>query len=45
MRWTATALLEAERSFRSIKGYRSLPVLIMNLEALVNKEMEHNEAA
>jgi len=44
-RWTATALLEAERSFRRIKGYRSIPVLISNLEALVNEEMKHNEAA
>ena len=31
-RWIATALLEAERSFRRIKGYRSMSVLVSALE-------------
>jgi len=32
-RWAATALLEAERSFRRLKGYKSMPVLAAALEA------------
>jgi transposase-like protein len=31
-RWTATALLESEKRFRRVKGYRSMPVLMAALE-------------
>ena len=34
MRWTATALLEAEQRFRRVKGYREMPALIASLKAL-----------
>jgi hypothetical protein len=37
-RWTATALIEAERKFRRVKEYRSLPVLVAALENAFNKE-------
>jgi len=33
LRWTAAGVLEAERSFRKIAGYRSLPKLISALRA------------
>jgi transposase-like protein len=32
-RWTATALLEAEKRFRKVRGYKSMSVLIAALEA------------
>jgi transposase-like protein len=32
-RWTATALLEAEKRFRRVRGYKSMSVLIAALEA------------
>ncbi len=32
-RWTATALLESERSFRKIRGYKSMSLLTAALEA------------
>lgn len=35
LRWTATALLEAEKRFRRVKGYKSMSVLKSNLEATV----------
>ena len=33
-RWTATALLEAEKRFRKVRGYRSMSVLVAALENL-----------
>jgi len=44
-RWAATALLEAERGFRRIKGYRSLPVLLTALEGYLVKYDENQKAA
>ena len=44
-RWAAAALLEAERSFRRIKGYRSLSVLVSALEAKLNASDEKAQAA
>lgn len=34
-RWGATALMEAEKRFRRIKGYRDLPQLLKALDALI----------
>src|SRR5712691_444625 len=34
-RWGATALMEAERRFRRIKGYRDLPQMLKALDALI----------
>ena len=31
LRWTAASLLEAERNFRKVAGYRGLPKLIAAL--------------
>jgi len=39
-RWIATALLAAERSFRRIKGYRSMSVLVTALEQHIEKELQ-----
>jgi putative transposase len=36
-RWCVTALIEAEKRFRRVRGYREMPQLIAALEALVNK--------
>jgi hypothetical protein len=33
LRWTAAGVLEAERSFRRVAGYRALPDLIAALRA------------
>jgi transposase-like protein len=34
MRWVASALLEAEKTFRRVKGYREIPGLVSSLKAL-----------
>jgi transposase-like protein len=45
-RWAATALLEAERSFRRIKGFKLISVLIAALDAqLQTVEDQTNQAA
>jgi transposase-like protein len=42
-RWVATALLHAERSFRRIKGYRLMPMLINALDEFTKQE-QHRAA-
>ena len=37
-RWTATALLESERRFRKVRGYKSLDILVSALEAAFKKK-------
>lgn len=44
-RWAATALLEAERSFRRIKGCRSMSVLVAAIEREVAKSEQNAQAA
>lgn len=45
-RWTATALLSAERSFRKLKGYKSMSVLVAALDAtLAASEDQRMQAA
>ena len=39
MRWCVTALIEAEKRFRRIKGHRELPQLIASVEVIVSKNM------
>jgi len=39
-RWAATALLHAERSFRRIKGYRLMPLLINALDEFTKQEKQ-----
>jgi putative transposase len=34
LRWTATGVLEAERGFRKLVGYRAMPILVAALRAL-----------
>lgn len=41
LRWGATAALEAEKSFRRIKGYRHMPALISSLAALCSTGNNH----
>lgn len=38
LRWGAAGLLEAEKKFRRLKGYREMPQFIASLEAIVAKE-------
>jgi hypothetical protein len=33
LRWTAAGVLEAERGFRILVGYRSMPILVAALRA------------
>ncbi len=40
LRWTAAGMLEAERQFRRVVGYRELPVLLFSLEREVNSTAE-----
>ena len=39
LRWCVTALVEAEKKFRRIKGHRELPQLVAALDILVNKNV------
>lgn len=41
-RWCVTALVEAEKRFRRVKGHREMPQLIASLEAIVNKNKLDN---
>jgi len=38
LRWVVTALMEAEKKFRRVKGYRDMPQLLAALEATVGAE-------
>jgi hypothetical protein len=33
LRWSAAGVLEAERSFRKVTGYRAIPILVAALRA------------
>lgn len=44
-RWTATALLEAEKRFRKVRGYKSMSVLIAALEAGVRSGQNQERLA
>jgi putative transposase len=44
-RWVATALWEAQRSFRRVKGCLSVPVLIASIEREVLKSRNSSQAA
>jgi putative transposase len=37
-RWAATGMLEAERSFRRIKGHADLPALAAKVRAQINRQ-------
>jgi hypothetical protein len=39
LRWCVTALIEAEKEFRRVKGQREMPQLLIALEAEVNKNV------
>ena len=39
-RWVAAGMLEAERSFRRIKGYRDMPAFVEALRREVNPTVE-----
>jgi hypothetical protein len=42
LRWTATGLLEAEKKFRKVKGYRELEILQRKLNPSLTQQ-EHVE--
>jgi transposase-like protein len=41
LRWAVTGLLEAQKSFRRLKGYRELPALERALEARIGSQKTH----
>ena len=43
MRWAVTGLLEAEKTFRRVKGYRDLPTLLAALQAFAEENGLHAE--
>jgi len=40
LRWAVTALMEAEISFRRVRGYRDLPQLEIALNNLIKPELD-----
>jgi hypothetical protein len=38
LRWTGTAMLEAEKSFRRLKAHKQFPVLIMRASLLRHQQ-------
>src|SRR3989442_11876351 len=45
LRWAATGLLEAQKSFRRLKGYRELPALLHALEVRIASQGNHRTCA
>src|SRR3954454_9355307 len=45
LRWTAAGMLNAERSFRRIKGYKQMPQLVAALKRHVHPGTERTDAA
>ena len=46
LRWVATSVLEAEKKFHRIRGYRAMPKLVAHLNAnndLINKELDADQ--
>ena len=41
LRWAVTGLLEAQKSFRRLKGYRELPALLRALDARIGSHENH----
>lgn len=39
LRWCVTALVEAQKNFRRVKGHREMPQLLAALDAIVNKNV------
>lgn len=44
-RWVASALCEAERRFRRVRGYREMPALISALDSLSKTDLENAKVA
>src|SRR2546422_10122749 len=44
LRWTVSAVLEAEKSFRRVKGHRDMPQLLAALEATLGGKAVDTEA-
>src|SRR5206468_8403842 len=40
LRWTATGLLEAQRKFRKVKGFRELPTLLHKLNPSLTQQVQ-----
>ena len=48
LRWTAAGVLEAERGFRKLAGYRAMPILVAALrahDAQFNRKVDDTEKA
>ena len=44
-RWVSAALLEAEKHFRRVRGYRDMPRLIAALDALSSQLTQNSKVA
>ena len=44
LRWTVSAVLEAEKSFRRVKGHRDMPQFVVALEAALGGKAVDTEA-
>ena len=44
LRWTVSAVLEAEKSFRRVKGHRDMPQFVVALEAALSGKAVDTEA-
>ena len=44
-RWVALGILEAEKGFRRLRGYRSMPILVASLQQLIETVDEQEAAA
>ena len=44
LRWTVSAVLETEKSFRRVKGHRDMPQLVAALEAVLGRKAVDREA-
>ncbi len=42
LRWTATGLLEAQKTFRRLKAYRQLPILRNALQELLRQRQANS---
>ena len=43
MRWAAVSLVETEKKFRAVKGYKDLNTLEENLKLLTNNKNKRNK--
>jgi transposase-like protein len=43
MRWVLTGIIESEKNFKKIRGYKDIDLLLINIERFDKKELDGNE--